>query len=139
MAYGGKGRLNGIGRAQVAPMRGRKIVEGKEVVFIFAQAFTGLGIFSSIERDKLIISLESLSLGISQIHLVDQVFGFALLAFGQGIEYISRFMHPAALLLGGGIVLSERRPKPQRPIAHRHGGGLFQAPGFEVLEHPLPR
>ena len=101
MAYGGKGRLNGIGRAQVAPMRGRKIVEGKEVVFIFAQAFTGLGIFSSIERDKLIISLESLSLGISQIHLVDQVFGFALLAFGALFGFVGVLLAvPLAAVIG---------------------------------------
>ena len=39
MAHGAKGRLNGIGRAQMAPMCGRKIVEGKQVVFIFALPF----------------------------------------------------------------------------------------------------
>lgn len=52
MAHRTKGRLDGVGRAQMPPMGGGKGIEGKQRLFILAEAGTGFGVFGLVEGDK---------------------------------------------------------------------------------------
>ena len=82
MAHRTKGRLDGVGRAQMPPMGGGKGIEGKQRLFILAEAGTGFGVFGLVEGDKSIVVLQGVLVGSGQIHLVDQLLGLALLVFG---------------------------------------------------------
>ena len=73
----------GIGGAQVTPVVGWKLIEGKQGVFIFLQAVAGFGVFGLIQGDKPIILIQRLGAGIGPIDLVDQFLGLELLTFGQ--------------------------------------------------------
>jgi hypothetical protein len=96
---GGKGRFDGVGGAQVRPVFGRKVVEGKQHIFVFLQALAGLGILELVVGQEPILGFQGfLSCG-GQVHVMEQLLGAALQAFGQFIEHVGRLMHPATLRL----------------------------------------
>jgi hypothetical protein len=79
-------------------MFGWKVIEGKQHLFIFLQAFAGLRKFDLVTGDELIVSRQSRFAVRRQVHFMDQLLGLALNAFGHFIENIGRLMDPAPLL-----------------------------------------
>ena len=59
-------------------MLGREIVEGKEHLFIFVQAFAGFGEFALVAGDELIVGRQRGLASRRQVHFMNELLRFAL-------------------------------------------------------------
>jgi len=55
VAYGGEGRLDGVGGADVDPVFGREVVESEQHLLIFSQTLAGFGVFGLVAFEKCVI------------------------------------------------------------------------------------
>jgi len=69
---------------------------------------------------------------------VQRCFRFRLLALGQLVQDVGRFVHPAALRPRRAAHLRQGFPEPQRAIAHRHMGIDLQAARLEPQQQFPP-
>src|SRR6478735_235042 len=98
------------------PMLGREVVKAKEHFYIFCQALAGFWEFDLVTGDELLIGCQSCFAGRSQIHLMDQLLGFALNTLRHFIQDISGLVDPATLLSDGAIFLLQSDPEAQRSV-----------------------
>ena len=75
MAHRRKSRFDGIGGANMPPVFGGEIVEGKQHLLVFGQALTGRRIFGLIAADKLLVAVEGRLLGLGPLALLAQALG----------------------------------------------------------------
>ena len=107
------------------PMFGRKVIKGKQDLFIFLQAFAGFWKFDVVTGNELIVSRQSRFTGRCQIHFMDQLLGLALNTFGHFIEDVYRLVHLAPLLCHRTIFFLHGDPESKRTVADselRRGG-----------------
>nr|AAV80718.1 unknown [Acidithiobacillus ferrooxidans] len=118
VAHSGKGRLNGIGGADVSPMFGRIIIESQQLGSILFQLGHGLGILRLVVAHK---DLQGFLCGLPALGHPDFLecrLRLTLLGFGQFVEDIGGLVHPAALLAGFGIRFIQCCPEAHGAITN---------------------
>jgi len=85
----GEGRLNGIGRSQVLPVFGRKVIEGKQLITVFCEFLRRLRILGRISVNKAVEGRERFFACGGLPDLLQASFGPTMLRFGQRVEDIS--------------------------------------------------
>ena len=89
MPNSGRRRLNGIGRSQVLPVFGRKVIEGKQLITVVCEFLRRLRILGRISVDKAVEGRERFFACGGLPDLLQASFGPTMLRFGQRVEDIS--------------------------------------------------
>ena len=111
------------------PVLGREVMEFQQNITIFRQALNSFCISGFEGRRKYIkwpywFAFASRA---SNLYVLQHGFGLGLNGLGHFVEYIGCLVHPAALVLGRRVDLSQSRPKAQCSIAGRRlGGEIFR-------------
>lgn len=137
MAHGGKSGFDRIGRADVGPVLGRKVVEGQELFPVLLETGCGLGVFGFIGLQKGVESLFRLLAGLGHPDLVKGLLSFFLKRIRNRVENIGCLVDPTALVFHLGEYFFHRSPEAQGSITDRQAGG-DKASVQEVLKHILP-
>ena len=96
------------------PVLGREVMESQQNITIFRQALNRFGVPGLLSR-------------LGHLYVLQHGFGLGLNGLGHFVEYIGCLVHPAALVLGRRVDLSQSRPKAQCSIAGRWlGGDIFR-------------
>src|SRR5215216_7373099 len=85
-----------VGCAQMLPVLGREVVEGKQRIAILGQAVDRLGVFDAPGFDEGVESDERLLLGLGHPDLLQRPLGLRLLALGQLVEDVGGFCAPSS-------------------------------------------
>ena len=86
MSNGGEGRLNGIGRSQVLPVFGRKVIEGKQLISVFCEFLGRLRILCRISVSKAVEGCKRFFARGSLPDLLQASFGPTMLRFGRACQ-----------------------------------------------------
>ena len=136
---GGERGFNGIGGAQVSPVFGREIIEGKEGILAIQKALAGLGIFGPVCVQEGLQGRDRLVLGLGHVHVVNGALGSSLDALGHLVEDVGRLVNPATLSPRGRPLLLHGGPESQCAVPGRQQGGALEATPLQILEYFLPR
>src|SRR5215211_2337420 len=128
-----------VGCAQMLPVLGREVVEGKQRIAILGQAVDRLSVFDAPGFDEGVESDERLLLGLGHPDLLQRPLGLRLLALGQFVEDIGGFVHPAALATRLRPHFFERLPEAQRAVGDRKLGPDRKPAPLQVEEELAPR
>ena len=96
-------------------MLGRKIVKGKQHLFIFVQAFAGFGEFALVTGDELIVGRQSGFASRRQVHFMDQLLRFALNTLRHFIQDIGGLMNQQRCWATGPYSSCRAIQKPSDP------------------------
>src|ERR1700709_1191966 len=105
-----------IGRSQVLPVFGRKVIEGKQLITVFCEFLRRLRILGRISVNKAVEGRERFFACGGLPDLLQASFGPTMLRFGQSVEYISGLVKPAALVSSLWEHFGQCCPQPHCPI-----------------------
>jgi len=120
------------------PVLSRKVIEGKENIFILRQALTGTGELLPVEGDKGVHGDDGLLPGICPVDVVDPLLRLRLCPLRHLVEDVRRLVDPAALLSCVGVYFSKSRPEAKAPVADGETGPGGETSFLEVREELHP-
>ena len=95
-----EGRLDRIGRPQVAPVFSGEVIEGEQDVTVLGQAFARGGVLRLVLFNEFIERFLGIGLRLGLPDFMQIRLGFRLNTFGHLVEHVGRLVNPASLLSG---------------------------------------
>jgi len=138
MSNSGEGAFNRIGRADVLPVFGWEVIEGQENVAVFGHFADGLIVFDAIGCDEEVERSLRIHPRLRLPDVVQVAFGLGLNRLGHRVQYIARFVEPAALLFRGVKDLAQRIPEAQGTITDGKIRGMGKTTPLEIKEQLTP-
>src|ERR1700704_3110553 len=139
MADGCEGALDRVGRSQVLPVLGGKVVEGEQHVAILGQTFDRLVVLRTVDFRESIEGDRGVVPGLGHPDVLERPLGFALQTLRQFVEDVGSLVHPAALLARFGPDLGKRLPEAQRTFGDREFRPHRKSTSLEIEQEFLPR
>ena len=103
----------------------------------FQQRLNGLGVESSVAKDKLSLECLCLFIGFGIVHQTQLFQDLVVSLLGNLVQYIAHLMHPTPLMSALGINLPDGFPKSVNSITDYQADPLDASP-FEASQEVFP-
>ena len=131
-------RFNRVGRPQVTPVFGWKVVERHQHVAVFLEAFACRCVLRTELFQEVVKRFVRIILCFGLPDFVQVAFRFGLNTLGHLVQNVGRLVNPAALLTSLWEHFADRRPEAQSTVANGNLRRQLQAALLEVDQQLAP-